>query len=389
MNLAILVPCLLLAAVPVTTFVPGPATAGNLRLRSRPPAHASPAVGRFAFQSLRTRTSSGDVSKLQCSYSSDVPVYGAESTDTWQWRGHSIRYGSAGAGSSSAPCIVMVHGFGSSADTWRKQYKEYAAAGYRVFGIDLLGFGLSDKPLDVEYSIDLWSEMVLDFIEFVAGKGGSAVLMGNSIGSLVCCTAARDRPAAARGLVLCNCAAGMNNKFIVTDKRTPAVGKLIFGAIFGLLDILLSIDAFANWFFAKIKSVETVSNVLKGVYVDKTAVDDELVRSILDPAEDPNALNAFVKILTGDPGTTPDKFMDQIKQPILLVWGNEDPFTPIDAGYGIYFTKELLATRDKTELVVVNGGHCPQDDGPAAIDVNKGVRDWLSRLAPAPPGALL
>lgn len=319
--------------------------------------------------------------RITCS-STDVPVYGAETTNTWKWRGHSIRYGSAG---DSAPgdIIVMVHGFGSSADTWRKQYKEFAAAGYRVFGIDLLGFGLSDKPVDIVYSIDLWSELVLDFVEFVAGQGGSAVLMGNSIGSLVCCTAARDRPTAARGLVLCNCAAGMNNKFIITDKRTPPVGKVIFGAIFGLLDILLSIDVFANWFFGKIKSQETVSNVLKSVYVDKNAVDDDLVKSILSPAEDPNALNAFVKILSGDPGTTPDKFMDQIKQPMLLVWGDEDPFTPIDAGYGVYFTQELLNSRAGTELVVVHGGHCPHDDGAAAQDVNRGVRDWLSRLAPA------
>ena len=136
----------------------------------------------------------------------------------------------------------------------------------------------------------------------------------------------------------------MNNKFITTDKRTPFVGKIIFGGIFGLLDILLSIDAFANWFFAKVKSAETVSNVLKSVYVDKSAVDDELVKSILDPAEDPNALNAFVKILTGDPGTTPDTFMDKITQPMLLVWGDEDPFTPIDAGYGVYFTKVCTAS---------------------------------------------
>ena len=106
---------------------------------------------------------------------------------------------------------------------------------------------MSDKPLGTEYSIELWSDMIVEFVAQIAG--GSAVLMGNSIGSLVCCTAARNSPTAVKGLVLCNCAAGMNNKFIVTDRRTPALGKVIFGAIFGLLDILLSIDAFALWFF--------------------------------------------------------------------------------------------------------------------------------------------
>ena len=64
---------------------------------------------------------------LRCCAS--VPVYGAEETSTWEWRGHKIRFASAGNRGSAAPAIVMVHGFGSSADTWRKQYKDYAAAG--------------------------------------------------------------------------------------------------------------------------------------------------------------------------------------------------------------------------------------------------------------------
>ena len=249
--------------------------------------------------------------------------------------------------------------------------------GFRVFGVDLLGFGLSDKPAGTTYSIGLWAELVKDFIAEFAGPKG-AYVMGNSIGSLVCCTVARDSPASVRGLILCNCAAGMNNKFITTDKRTPPAGKLVFGAIFGLLDILLSIDVFANFFFDKVKSPETVTKVLQGVYVDKASVDADLVKSILDPAEHPNACEAFVKILTGDPGTTPDKFMHEIKQPMLLIWGDEDPFTPIDAGYGIYFTQELVGTRANTELKVVNAGHCPQDDGAAGLDVSSAVSSWLA-----------
>jgi len=36
--------------------------------------------------------------------------------------------------------------------------------------------------------------------------------------------------------------------------------QVIFGAIFGLLDILLSIDAFANWFFEKVKLLKKKKN---------------------------------------------------------------------------------------------------------------------------------
>ena len=35
--------------------------------------------------------------------------------------------------------------------------------------------------------------------------------------------------------------------------------QVLFAGVFGLLDILLSIEVFAKWFFSKEKSVETVS----------------------------------------------------------------------------------------------------------------------------------
>ena len=52
----------------------------------------------------------------------------------------------------------------------------------QVYAIDLLGFGRSDKPL-MSYSIELWTEQLLDFLsEFVSQP---SILVGNSIGSLI------------------------------------------------------------------------------------------------------------------------------------------------------------------------------------------------------------
>ena len=48
--------------------------------------------------------------------------------------------------------------------------------------MDLLAFGASDKPI-LEYTVDLWRDLVVDFLaEFVEGP---AVLVGNSLGSLI------------------------------------------------------------------------------------------------------------------------------------------------------------------------------------------------------------
>lgn len=54
------------------------------------------------------------------------------------------------AGPDDAPPILLIHGFGASVGHFRKNFPALVGAGYRVYAIDLLGFGASDKPKDVE-----------------------------------------------------------------------------------------------------------------------------------------------------------------------------------------------------------------------------------------------
>lgn len=58
--------------------------------------------------------------------------------------------------------LLLVHGFGASIGHWRKNIPVLAAGGYRVYAIDLLGFGSSDKPA-LNYTVELWQEQLKDF----------------------------------------------------------------------------------------------------------------------------------------------------------------------------------------------------------------------------------
>ena len=69
---------------------------------------------------------------------------------TWNWQGYKIQYTVMGTGTP----LVLVHGFGASMGHWRKNIPVLAAGGYRVFAIDLLGFGGSDKPA-LNYTMEL------------------------------------------------------------------------------------------------------------------------------------------------------------------------------------------------------------------------------------------
>lgn len=62
--------------------------------------------------------------------------------------------------------MLLIHGFGASAYHWRYTIPELAKT-HRVFAIDLLGFGWSDKPL-VEYSkYEVWPEQLAAFVKEV------------------------------------------------------------------------------------------------------------------------------------------------------------------------------------------------------------------------------
>lgn len=99
---------------------------------------------------------------------------------------------------------------------------------------------------------------------------------------------------------------------------------------------------------------------------------------IAEPAGDEGALDAFVSIITGPPGPNPMQLMPKISLPVLLLWGNQDPFTPLDGPVGKYFS--LLATQQQNiTLFVLEGvGHCPHDDGPETVHAR--LLPWLVQL---------
>lgn len=211
----------------------------------------------------------------------------------YTWNGYKIRY--TQKGNAEGPPVILVHGFGASLDYYRKQIPVFADAGFAVYAIDLLGFGGSEKairPLGEGYSAGLWARLVLDFAKDVVMTKTTfqPIIAGNSIGSRIALEAARIAPESVRALLLYNCAAGINNKFTITDSLTPLSLKLFAVPIFTLLDVLLKANFFSSWLFERTRNPENIRATLQSVYVNKDACDDELVSSIANAALDPNAL---------------------------------------------------------------------------------------------------
>ena len=304
--------------------------------------------------------------------------------ETYRWTNpsskitHNINY--KAEGDISNPPILLVHGFGANVNHFRFQFPELTKAGYRVYAVDLLGFGGSDKSKDEEYSIDLWVDLLSDFMDYAddhihKNMNQQWVVAGNSIGGLCSLAVAARKKEQVRGVTLFNCAGGMS-----IFRYEDPVPIFLRPILWFVQKIILSQNGYGTKFFEDFKTRENVESILKnqGVYVDTTNVDEELLEILLGPSDDEGAKEVFLKVFGGDAGPAPEKLLPQVKQPILAIWGESDPWTPVDNGFhpGNKFYQYANGPFD---LRVIKGcGHCPQDEAPEAVHAE--MIPWLSNL---------
>lgn len=347
----------------------------------------------------------------------------------WNWQNHRIHY--VQAGSSGAP-IVLVHGFGASAYHWRYNIIELAKK-HRVFAVDLLGFGWSDKAL-VDYSSNIWSDQIAAFIKEVVNDG-PVVLAGNSLGGYNSLATAARYPELVKGVVL------LNGAGRIEDVQTAVEAPVAAGLSSSEKEVLAAIDPadFSDaghtasgmtrqdsasrsnsssqssasetaapltksskeqttflqqvlsplatmakrvavyGSFILTKQPSRVKQVLQQVYIDKTNVDDDLVKSIIRAAEDPNAAEVFYRVIGGNSGVTGggasvNQLLNKLdnKMPMLLLWGDLDPW--IGPGSAARVKKYY----PKADRVGIQAGHCPHDEKPAEVD--RILVEWADKL---------
>lgn len=113
--------------------------------------------------------------------------------------GHRIHYQDLGQG----PVVVFLHGSGSGASghsNFKGNYPQLVENGYRVIVPDLIGYGYSDKPDDVDYPLDFFVECVKQTLDQIGVDRYS--LVGNSLGGAIAIKYALDYPDNVEKLVL-------------------------------------------------------------------------------------------------------------------------------------------------------------------------------------------
>jgi len=238
-----------------------------------------------------------------------------------------LRVVRAGQGDTT---LLLLHGYGESLMGYRAVF-DALARHYRVIAVDLPGFGLSDKP-DESYDLASYQRRLGDFLE--RWTRGPVVVVGHSMGGEVAAALALDHP----------------------ERVSAAV--LIAPAGFALQPLLedaKDVRSDARGWVASVLSAALPPQ-------DPAWLGESAGAGNYTPATDPAYRAAAARVLADfDFVALRDSFAE-IHQPVLLIWGRQDPTIPFVVG-------ESIAARlpCREFLPLDNVLHRPQETHPDTV----------------------
>ena len=272
---------------------------------------------------------------------------------TFDYQGIKINYYEAGQG----PPVLLLHGFGGCAYTWRYLIPPLAVA-HRVLTLELKGYGLSDKPRDGHYAVADQADIVAEFIR--RQDLHDLVIMGHSMGGGVALMTylklQQDDPGRIIKLVLID-SAGYPQKLPWFIRLAKIPGANILAALLP--------PRFA------------AALVLKKCYYHKDQITEEQIDTYAYYGSLPGAQEAISQ--TAKQLVLKDKEMEAliaqyrtIQVPVLLIWGVEDEVVPLNVA--LNFTRDL----PNAQLVPLRRcGHIPPEEEPEAT--RQAIMDFLKK----------
>lgn len=257
--------------------------------------------------------------------------------------------------------FVFVHGFAAALTTWDDIRGMFPAERYRLYLLDLKGFGFSDKPKDGRYRPEDQAAIVLAFLEGLGLR--RAVLAGHSLGGGIVLLAALQAAATSRreligGLILIDCAAHPQPlPRVMRWLRTPLVGP----AILHLLPLRFM-----------------VLFTLKHVFHDRAAITPERIARYMGCFGMEGIGHVFIQTCRQlNPAAYAHQatHFRQIDVPTLIIWGSRDRIIAPEHG------ERLHAEIPGSRLAVIEEcGHVPQEERP--LETYEAIREFLMTLTP-------
>ena len=259
-----------------------------------------------------------------------------------QWR---VWYEAVGAGEP----IVFLHNGGNDHRVWDRQVERFSRS-HRVYVLDHLGFGRSEKPT-IEYTLPLYIDQVEAFMEEIDAP---ATIVGHCIGGAMALGYALRRPERVRRLALFN----------VATEQTLCAGPLRpFYERFSRDRAAL--ETFLEPIERRGLPPERVREALSLQYAPGGAPEPEFAAYIGELYNQPGQMrsmyNSFANWATW--GMIDDVAKPPGFPPTLLIWGEANQVLPCAAG--LAFAARLRPDRT---VVLADAGHLAMREQPDEVN---------------------
>lgn len=236
--------------------------------------------------------------------------------------------------------LFLIHGFRANTFTWRHLIQPLADAGYHVWAIDLIGYGLSAKPSHIPYGIDFFTEHMHAFM--ADHQIESCCLMGNSMGGGLALNFACSHPEQSACLVLIN-----------------PLGYPI--------DIPFYIEATKHWqpIWIPFLVPSVIRLSLYQIVFDPASVSEEQVHAYSLPYRLQGGALATLLTLqnySNERVLEISKKYPSIQHPALLIWGENDQLLPLK-----HFERFCRDLPKVESFLIPSCGHIPHEEQPQTV----------------------
>jgi len=258
-----------------------------------------------------------------------------------------IHFTEVGTPRADRPSILCLHGGGPGASgysNYKKNLPHFERCGYHALAPDLPGFGLSDKPDDIDYSSRLHVSAMRELIESLGVQ--TVIPLGNSLGGSVALEYTLAFPQSVPRLIL------------------MAPGGLVDPKTFwGQTEGGRAVARFAN---ERPAGIDAFRDMMRLLVRDGAIIDDELLAE-----RHPIALSQPSRVFTSVSIQPTWERLHELPCPVLCFWGAQDRFLPPEQAF------VLLKNSARAKVVLSNGaGHWYMLEQPD--DFNREVIDFIA-----------
>ena len=285
-------------------------------------------------------------SKETCTYTEAIEKFAKGKFVTSD--GKKVHYVEAGNGKP----IILIHGFLYHTVMWKKNIDALAEK-FKVYAIDLWGWGYSERLKENEYSFERYGKQIVGFMDALNIK--KAILAGQSMGGGISVYVAAHYPERVDRLILVDPA--------VIPYPMTTIGKIYQFPFIGEFMNAIPGDALMK------------NNIRTIWFYDRNKVTEEYCKEVLQPFCIRGSYAGSMFILRNvlkEPYVEKEaNLLAKMSIPTLIIHGREDKAIPLDR------SKRLNDLWKGSKLVVFDkAGHSPHEEYPEKF--NKLALEFLS-----------